>query len=113
MKNLKIISKDKIFVSILFICILGIREIILRIIFPVPEVINFNRINYSSIIHIPEQDDPCYLSNTAFSWTSEPDRVESIVNLNLYGFRDKTWTTNRKAACPRVMFIGAAFSRDS
>ena len=112
MKNSKIITskeRKKVFICILFIFMLRLQEIMLRIVFPVPEVINFNRINYSSIIHIPEQDNPIYLSNAAFSWTSEPDGVEFIIDLNLYGFRDKTWTIDHKAKYSRVMFIGDSF----
>lgn len=110
MTSKKLSPIKKIFFSfIVVISILLIQETLLRLIFPIPEVTNFNRINYSPILHVPEQGSPQYLANVAFRWASDPDGVEFIHNLNLYGFRDKTWEVEHTANYQRAMFIGNSF----
>ena len=39
----------------------------------------------------------------------EPDDVEFVHNLNLYGFRDKEWTVKHKLGKQRVIFVGDSF----
>ncbi len=93
------------FVVVLCLFFAGFQEVALRMIFPVPEVLNFNRIHYSSILHTPA-DAPRYLSNAKFIWFSEPDEATFVHTLNLYGFRDKTWKVARDPGRKRALFIG-------
>ena len=102
--------RKKFFFTTLFILFyVGILEILLRIAFPIPEVINFNRIYYSPIIHV-SGNKLQHLSNTAFTWASDPDGVEFTHNLNIYGFRDRKWKIDKPDQdFLRVMFIGDSF----
>ncbi len=103
-----IAKKKTLIISIIIIVtfLFVLQEVLLRLVFPIPEVLNFNRINYSNVFITPGMNKMKYLSNTAFIWASEPDNAEFIINLNLYGFRDHTWQINGKAPVQRVMFMG-------
>jgi len=101
--------KKSVFIFTLLFLYLGIQEILLRAIFPVPEVVNFNRINYSPLINVTGYNKTHHLSNTAFRWISEPDGAEFILRLNVYGFRDRAWEIEHKTNCRRVIFVGDSF----
>jgi len=85
------------------------QEVVLRLVFPVPEVLNFNRINYSARQITPGMQRSRDLSNTSFNWTSAPDRAEFVHVLNLYGFRDSNWKIEKDPERLRIMFIGDSF----
>ncbi len=103
--------KDKrlifVFVPILFFLI--IQELLLRLIFPLPEILNFNRIDYSKTSITSAMKDLKYLSNASFTWASDPDGYESKCTLNLYGFRDRDFYVKGWGDKPRVLFIGDSF----
>lgn len=84
-----------------------VQEAMFRLVFPLPELANFNRVNYSRLFRQPAAAKPQPLSNAAFSWASDPDGVEFIHHLNLYGFRDRDW---RVDGGHRVMFVGDSFT---
>ncbi len=92
-------------VVILFI----FQEILFRIIFPVPEVTNFNRINYSPVFFSSVSNELKYLSNASFIWASDPDEHESLMKLNIYGFRGKNFCAKPESKIPRIVFIGDSF----
>ena len=80
-------------------------EASLRFLFPVPEVVNFNRVEYSNIFGGSEGlHRKRFLSNTSYSWHSEPDGKSYVHSLNLYGFRDRQWSMRKSR--PRFMFVG-------
>lgn len=88
---------------------LTVQEVALRFVFPVPDVLNFNRITYSLTRITPDMQTARYLSNASFTKTSTPDSAEFIHILNLYGFRDTNWTLEKDEDRERIMFIGDSF----
>lgn len=97
------------FIGSLFILILVLfmGELLFRVVFPLPEVSNFDRIMYTPLKTAPELEKLPRLSNASFYSTSDPDGVEFLHTLNLYGFRDKNWRVEKNTT--RVMFIGDSF----
>jgi lysophospholipase L1-like esterase len=116
MQNTKedINSKKKtpasVFITVLFVILFIIQEVLFRLIFPVPEVSNFNRINYSPVFFGSNETELKYLSNASFIWASDPDKTESQINLNIYGFRGKDFCIESNPEIPRVVFIGDSFT---
>jgi len=83
------------------------QEVVLRLIFPVPEVTNFNRVSYLPGVFLRDAEPgQGYLSNAAFTWSSRPDDLSTTVSLNLYGFRSGTWTLSPSKESTRVAFLG-------
>ena len=86
-----------------------LQELLLRWAFPLPEATHFNRIQYSSIVVSKELREGAPIAHRAFVWASDPDGIESVQRLNLYGFRDRTWAVRPDPARTRVMFVGDSF----
>lgn len=84
-------------------------EISLRICFPIPELSNFNRINYQILDR--EDDYSGYLRNIQMTWRSVLDTNYAFVHdLNRYGYRDpKEWKQEKKAGVKRIFFLGDSF----
>jgi len=105
------------FVGILLLFFLAGQELLLRLIFPVPEIANFNRVLYSQMFHADskiltaERDifDYPFLANASYIHASEPDGQEFVHTLNLYGFRDRQWTVKKPAGSERFMMFGDSF----
>lgn len=83
------------------------QELVFRFAFPLPEISNFNRVNYSRLFQDQTGEKLQPLSNAAFTWASDPDGVEFVHHLNLYGFRDTNWPIEDGK---RVMFVGDSFT---
>jgi len=94
------------FFLILAVVLFVFQEMLFRFVFPVPDISNFNRVNYSMLFQDVPEGSVQSLSNAAFTWTSDPDGAEFVHHLNLYGFRDETWPVRGDK---RVMFIGDSF----
>jgi lysophospholipase L1-like esterase len=109
MKGTKFKTPLPILIIILAFIIFVIQEILFRIFFPVPEILNFNRINYSPVFFGASSQELKYLSNASFVWASDPDKTESLITLNLYGFRGKDFCATPDAEIPRIIFIGDSF----
>jgi len=88
---------------------LVLQEAALRFFFPVPEVVNFHRIDYSPKLFRSRDVLPPNLAHASFTWASDPDGYEFVHRLNLYGFRDDTWKMARAAGVLRIAFIGDSF----
>lgn len=88
----------------------GLQEILFRALFPLPEIENFNRINYSDVL--PHLETVSFFGkrmpamNATFRWKSRPDGMSVDSHLNLYGFRDRTWRVRGERGTERVMFVG-------
>jgi lysophospholipase L1-like esterase len=84
------------------------QEIFFRLIFPIPEVSNFDRVKYMELMnHFVEAD---YSRNQTWHWQSSLDTaVVFDHNMNLYGFRDKEWDLQKSAGKKRILFIGDSF----
>lgn len=99
--------------TVLGVLLVALEELLFRVVFPIPEVANFNRVNYTTV-SVPSPG-PSFLSNRApamnatFQWKSRPDGASFEHHLNLYGFRDRTWRVRARPGTDRVMFVGDSF----
>lgn len=81
-----------------------------RAVFPLPEVENFNRVNYVGAS--PQTNTASFLGqrlpamHATFRWNSKPDHASFESHLNLYGFRDRDWCIRPDRGKERVMFVG-------
>lgn len=88
--------------------LLVVQEVAFRFFFPLPEIRNFNRVDYI-VGDIPGQGR-AYVRNIDLGIRSYPDTVADFVNrLNLYGFRDDDWSVSKSADRERIAFIGDSF----
>ena len=81
-------------------------ELTLRVIFPLPQALHFNRATYSNLYISPITDRQPHLSNSSFTWSSIPDKATFTHKLNLYGFRDQQWQIQKDPTVTRIAFIG-------
>jgi len=95
------------FFMLLAVILFALQEALFRFVFPLPEIANFNRVNYSMMVSGATEEKPWPLSNEAYTWASDPDGAEFVHHLNLYGFRDKNWSVK---GSNRVMFVGDSFT---
>ena len=89
--------------------LLAVLELLARVVFPLPEVANFDRSAYSHMGFAPGGHQPTSLGHASFTWASDPDGFEFVHALNLYGFRDDTWPLAKQAGATRVAFVGDSF----
>lgn len=93
--------KKLIYFLILFI----VQELLLRLIIPIPELSNFNRILFQN--HRNGESLP-YITNEIITWQSQLDTAYIFDhNLNEYGFRDKSWTVKKDKK--RIFVVGDSF----
>jgi hypothetical protein len=91
------------------VLVLSIVEAAFRVVFPLPQISNFNRVQYSELAPGTADTQPP-LMNAAVRWTSDPDHASFVQSLNLYGFRDPvTWCRQTPVGRRRVMFLGDSF----
>ncbi len=99
--------KKTLFNLIFILVCLGIFEGVLRFFYPLPEISNFNRIDYQILDQTSAATQ--YLRNKTMLWKSFPDTNYAFKHkLNLYGYRDKEWTV-KKAKDYRVFVLGDSF----
>ncbi len=95
--------------TLLVALLLAFQEMVVRAVFPLPEVTNFNRVNYAAFAR---EGASSFLAkrqpamNASFLWNSEPDHASFVSHLNLYGFRDRQWKVAPSRGTERVMFVG-------
>ncbi len=103
-------SRIYLFSFLLFSILFIFQECLFRLIFPIPEIVNFDRISYSVIADgdvAKSSKRPVRLSNASYTLSSQPDGIEFTHWLNLYGFRDRDWTVEK--TLPRWGFVGDSF----
>ncbi len=83
----------------------ALQELALRVVFPLPEILNFDRSSYSHMQGDVDLRTPP-LGKTSFTWASEPDGYEFVHRLNVYGFSDDDWRVAANAGVRRVAFFG-------
>ena len=88
---------------------LVLQELVLRAVFPLPEVLNFDRASYSHIGSVRDPSAPATLGHASVRWVSEPDGFDFVHALNLYGFRDREWRLRKPDGATRVAFFGDSF----
>ncbi|MBL4754345.1 MAG: SGNH/GDSL hydrolase family protein [Flavobacteriales bacterium] len=99
----------KLFKILLYLAFLfALQEVALRICFPIPEIENFNRINYQ--ILAAKDNKSSYIRNIKMMWKSTLDTEEDFIyNLNPYGYRDRAWNVEKDNDQTRVMVVGDSF----
>lgn len=91
---------------IYLIFLLAVQEVALRIIFPLPEIKNLDRISYME----SGKEGGRYTRNETRFWQSSPDTTAIFEHeMNRYGFRDKEWKVAKTEGKKRVLFIGDSF----
>jgi len=86
----------------------ALQEGALRICFPIPEIENFNRINYQILAATDNKSS--YIRNIKMMWKSSLDTDQDFIySLNTYGYRDSDWKVDKKADKTRVMIVGDSF----
>lgn len=96
-------------VGVSLLVFLLLQELVLRNAFPLPEIKNFNRINYQVLDPIGA-DGPGYLRNIKMTWSSALDTSTAFVHeFNTYGYRDKEWKVARTKGEKRIFFVGDSF----
>lgn len=91
--------------ALLVLLTLVIAEIAVRIVFPLPDVRNFDRISYAPHMVSAPLLSQATLAHATIRVESEPDGVFSLHALNLNGFRDGEWSV-AKTRKQRVLMVG-------
>ena len=86
-----------------------LQEVGVRAVFPLPEIVDFDRLRYSPLAQAAPDELPTSLGHASFSWASDPDGFEFVHRLNLYGFRDGEWRLRAAPGRTRVAFVGDSF----
>lgn len=95
--------------TIIFVC----QEMVFRLIFPLPAISNFNRIDYTRLAAFSStfrDSEYSGLSNVGIRFESEPDGFDFIHTLNLNGFRTPDFDVEPPRNCRRIVFIGDSFT---
>lgn len=93
-------------VVLLVVILLLAQEAALRALFPLPELVGLDRIDYSIVQVSPGMSAAGGLANRSFTWSSAPDDARSRHLLNGYGFRDDDWPLRAPGGVDRVLFVG-------
>lgn len=95
--------KAFIYIIIVFV----FQEVIFRALFPIPEIENFNRVNYMQLGFSEKEIKG--ISNIKLRIESGPDNAQSVHDLNLYGFSDGDWKVDKPKDKKRIFFIGDSY----
>ena len=98
-------SAKKVAWCFLTVFVLVLIEVAARLIFPYPEIRNFDRARYSPRMVSGPLLSRASLAHASFRVESAPDGVQTVHKLNLYGFRDREWRVD-KTASHRVLVVG-------
>lgn len=88
---------------------LAVAELGVRLLVPMPELLNFDRLAYSSRSAEQAASRPLSMMHAAGWWVSEPDHARAPYSFNLYGFRDGEWSSRKRDGVERVAFVGDSF----
>lgn len=95
-------------ITVSVILFLLFQEAALRFLFPLPQVKNFNRINY---IQLESAEQGMPVRNMLLASISLPDTTaEFIETLNNYGFRDRNWQLKKQPGKKRILLVGDSFA---
>lgn len=92
--------------ALLVVAILGAQEIVLRWIFPLPDVEGFYRLSYAGALAIEPQARLPTMANLTLWWWSQPDGASFTSHLNLYGFRGQDWRRTKPRGRERIFVVG-------
>ncbi|MGD1843856.1 MAG: hypothetical protein ACFB10_00505 [Salibacteraceae bacterium] len=89
--------------------LLVFQELIFRWLFPLPDLANFNRVEFQATGNM-QPTSANYVRKVDMHWRSTPDTNATFHYLmNAYGFRDKDWDLEKSSGTDRIMFIGDSF----
>ena len=84
------------------------QEVFFRFFFPIPEIKNFDRINFM-LLHFDGTGSK-HSRDQIWEWKSTLDTSVTFKHyMNRYGFRDKEWTVDKPQNKLRALFIGDSF----
>ncbi|MFV1994187.1 MAG: hypothetical protein ACC661_02025 [Verrucomicrobiales bacterium] len=95
------------FLGVYVLALFAFQEIVIRFLFPLPEVGHINRIHYMPIA--PGGEEVKALRSVRALNISSPDRARFVYTLNRYGFRDRNWRIAKSDGVERVLFVGDSF----
>src|SRR5271157_2706886 len=85
------------------------QEILFRGLFPLPEVLGFNRIHYQMLTFGNPNLSAGFKRGLVYDrllLESQPDGFSEIHDLNLYGFRGQDFAIDPPGDCRRILVIG-------
>jgi lysophospholipase L1-like esterase len=100
------------FVFLVVLVVGVLQEVVYRLAFPFPEVMNFNRNNYVNVFLSDARAEEARRDgsrNMILRADSDPDGYSFNHTLNLYGFRGPTFALSPSKDRPRVVFVGDSF----
>lgn len=84
------------------------QEIIFRWAYPIPEIENFDRVNYTYLKY--DARGISHNRNKTRLWQSKPDTTHIFEHkMNSYAFRDREWKIKKSQNKRRILFIGDSF----
>lgn len=90
------------------VAIFILQEVVFRVFFPLPELSNFDRINYG--VQNPKSRSQAHLRDIDWYWSSLPDTAHRFVHeMNRYGFRDEEWSIAKPENKKRILLVGDSF----
>ena len=90
------------------VILLVLQEVALRILFPIPELENLDRIYYLNMDS--EMQSRAHSRDQQWYWESSVDTAAVFEHvMNRYGFRDSEWDVEKPQGKRRVLFIGDSF----
>ncbi len=100
--------KKRVKIILYILVVFLFQEVVIRYCYPLPELSNFDRINY--MVLNPQGKKYFHFRNSNWYWHSTLDTVAQFEHrLNMYGFRDKEWSIEKMPGTKRVFFIGDSF----
>jgi len=95
-------------IAIYILCVFIFQEVFFRYFYPVPEIKNFDRVNFM-YLHFDGSGSK-HSRNQTWEWQSVPDTTFIFEHhMNHYGFRDKEWLIKKPENKKRALFIGDSF----
>jgi len=95
--------------SFIIIAIIVGQELLFRFVFPLPDVVGFNRIRYQLLAGAHPNVQESVRRGLVYDkllLESEPDGFREIHSLNLYGFRGPDFAVEPAADRPRILLVG-------
>src|SRR5262249_9200240 len=99
----------RLFAWVALAVLVALEELLFRGMFPVPEVVGFNRIHYQLLLGAHPNLRASLRRGLVYDkllLESEPDGFREVHSLNLYGFRGRDFSIDPTSGRRRVLLIG-------
>lgn len=95
-------------IALYILCVFIFQELVFRYFYPIPEVKNFDRVNFT-YLYSGNQGSK-HSRDHIWEWQSELDTTVVFKHfMNRYGFRDREWLIEKTKNKKRAFFIGDSF----